>query len=184
MKFDCAKVSGKLDYVRTITPMKGGYKATISIDGSVIPNLQMTSQLYEELEVGDKVTLYGIFKNNNKKEKNDGILYGLQKENGVKAFSTQYRYLVPMLLAVTAAIAFCMVFVAGWFPSLFALIFFFGEDQNYMYNATVLAVVEAGLVALFFLWRAWVMFSVTSDPESWEVIAPATLSSRFSKFYK
>lgn len=184
MKFDCAKVSGKLDYVRSVIPMKGGYKATVSIDGSVIPNLQLTSKLYEELEVGENVTLYGIFKNNSKKEKNLGILYGLQKQSGEKMFATQYRFMVPIILAVTAAIAFCMVFLVGWFPSLFAVIFFGGQDQNYMYNTTVLTIVEAGLVALFFLWRAWVMFSATSNPESWDVIAPSTLSNRFSKFHK
>lgn len=69
MKFDCVKVSGKLDYVRSVIPTKGGYKAKLSIDGSVIPNLILTNKIYEELEVGQSVMLYGMFKNSSKKEK-------------------------------------------------------------------------------------------------------------------
>jgi len=184
MKFDCVKVSGTLDYVRSVMPMNGGYKAKISIDGSIIPNLTLTNKIYEELEVGQSVTLYGMFKNSSKKEKNIGVIYGVQKESGEKMFATSFRLMVPMILAGAAALAFCMVFLIGWFPSLFALIFLFGQDQSYIYNATVVTIFEAGLVALFFLWRAWVIFSATSRPESWEIIAPSTLSSRFSKFHK
>jgi len=46
------------------------------------------------------------------------------------------------------------------------------------------SLVEASIAAAFFLWDTWVIFSATSDPEEWEAIAPATLSSRFSKFHK
>lgn len=100
-------------------------------------------------------------------------------------FATHYRYQVPIFMAFTAAIAFCLTFVAGWFASIFPVLMLFGKDDpNYMYNTTVFATIEASMVAAFFLWRAWLMFSVTADPESWETIEPATLSSRFSKFYK
>lgn len=184
MKFDCAKVSGKVDYVRSVSRMDGGYKATVSIDGAVIPELKMSHKIYEELEAGESVILYGIFKNSSKKEKNSGVLYGLQTESGNKIFETKYRFQIPMFLAVAAAIAFCMVFLVGWFPSVIALIFLFGQDQNYLHNGTVLTTVEASLAALFFLWRAWVMFSATAEPEAWKVIAPTVLSSRFSKFHK
>ncbi|MGY2275953.1 hypothetical protein ACW9IW_32325, partial [Pseudomonas azotoformans] len=64
MKFDCVKVSGKVDYVRSVDRMNGGHKAKVSIDGAVIPNLQVSNKLYEELEVGESVTLYGLFKRN------------------------------------------------------------------------------------------------------------------------
>lgn len=100
-------------------------------------------------------------------------------------FATHYRYQVPIFMAFTAAIAFCLTFVAGWFASIFPVLMLFGKDDpNYMYNTTVVATIEASMVAVFFLWRAWLMFSVTADPESWETIEPATLSSRLSKFYK
>lgn len=62
MKFDCVKVSGKVDYVRSVDRMNGGHKAKVSIDGAVIPNLQVSNKLYEELEAGESVTLYGLFK--------------------------------------------------------------------------------------------------------------------------
>lgn len=185
MKFDCAKVSGKIDYVRSATPMSGGYKATVSIDGAVIPNLKLTNKLYEELEIGEQVTLYGIFKKSGNKEKNDGVLYGLEKQSGEKFFATNLRLLVPLMLVATAAFAFCFVFVAGWAASVFPVLYFFGKNNpNIMHDTTVFAIVEASLAALFFIWRAWVMFSATSNPESWDVIEPATLSNRFSKFYK
>ena len=165
--------------------ISGGYKANVSINGAVIPKLQLTNKFYEELEAGENVTLYGVFKNKSKKEENDGFIYGLQKESGEKMFATHYRYQVPIFMALTAAIAFCLTFVAGWFASIFPVLMLFGKDDpNYMYNTTVFATIEASMVAAFFLWRAWLMFSVTADPESWETIEPATLSSRFSKFYK
>lgn len=185
MKFDCVKFSGKVDYVRHTDRISGGYKANVSINGAVIPKLQLTNKLYDELEAGENMTLYGVFKNKRKKEENDGFIYGLQKESGEKMFATHYRYQVPIFMAFTAAIAFCLTFVAGWFASIFPVLMLFGKDDpNYMYNTTVFATIEATMVAAFFLWRAWLMFSVTADPESWETIEPATLSSRFSKFYK
>lgn len=184
MNFDCVKVSGKVDYVRSVSRMNGAHKAKVSIDGSVIPNLQVSNKFYEELEVGESVTLYGLFKKHNDKEKNTGILYGLATQNGEKSFATQYRYQVPIFMIFSAAIAFCLTFVAGWAASIIPVLYLYGEKSDYMYTTTVFAVVEAGLVAAFFLWRAWLMVSATSDPESWENIAPATLSSRFSKLHK
>lgn len=185
MKFDCVKVSGKLDFIRSVDPMNGGYKVKVSIEDAVIPNLQVSKKLYEELEVGESITLYGMFKRSKDKEKNSGILYGLAKQNGEKMFATHYRYQVPIFMAFTAVIAFCLAFVAGWIASLFPVLMLFGKDNpNFMYTTTVFAVIEAGMVAAFFLWRAWIMFNATSDPESWETIAPAALSSRFSKSHK
>lgn len=184
MKFDCLKVAGKVDYIRSVVPMNGGYKATVSIDGAVIPNLQLTNKIYDELEVGEDVALYGIFKCSSKKENNLGVLYGLKKENGEKMFATSFRFMVPMILVGAAAISFCLTFLVGWFLSLFVVVFLGGENQDYIFNTTVLAIVEASAVALFFLWRAWVVFSATSDPESWEIVTPSALSSHFSKFHK
>ncbi|MNJ40373.1 hypothetical protein D3C77_352670 [compost metagenome] len=183
MKFDCAKITGKLDHVGSVSRMDGGFTASVKIDGAVIPKLKMASRLYEELNVGENVTLYGLFKNNKDKGKNEGILYGLKKESGEKMFSTEFRYKVPMLFAVVSVIAFCFVFVAGWALSVIPVNYFMGSS-DFMYNTTVVAVVEASLAAAFFLWRAWVMVQATADPEAWKVMDAATVSSRFSKFDK
>ncbi|AVI82432.1 hypothetical protein XJ28_00985 [Pseudomonas syringae pv. tomato] len=51
MKFDCVKFAGKVDYVRSVSPINGGHKILVSIDGAVIPNLQVSNKLYEELDV-------------------------------------------------------------------------------------------------------------------------------------
>lgn len=183
MKFDCVKFSGKVDYIRSVNPISGGHKIKVSVDGAVIPNLQVSNKLYEELEAGEPATLYGIFNRSKKKEKNHGVLYGLT-QRGEKIFDTSQRLKVPVALAGFAVIAFCLMFVIGWVPSLFALGLLFGPNPDVFSNATVLALLEGSLAALFFLWRAKVMLSAMANPEGWESIDPATLSSRFSKFHK
>jgi hypothetical protein len=186
MKFDCIKVSGKVDYVQVQRPMNGGYDVIMCIDGNVIPNVQLSNKLYEEIDVGEDITFYGIFKKSKRKEKNSGVVYGLRKQSGEKMFATHYRFLVPMMLAVYAAIAFCLVFAIGWFVSWIPVAFLFGnkKPEDFIYHTTVFATVEACIAGGFFLWRAWVIFRVTSDPESWETLEPMTLSSRFSKYHK
>lgn len=184
MKFDCVKFTGKIEYVRLMNSLSGGQKVKVSLNGSVIPNLQVSNKLYEELADGEVATLYGIFNKSSKKDKNYGVLYGLETQGGVKIFDTQQRFKAPIAFAGFAAIAFCMMFVVGWVPSLFALGLMFGPNPNVFYNATVLTTVEASLVALFFLWRARVMLSATKNPESWMAIEPSALSSRFSKLHK
>ncbi|QXG47480.1 hypothetical protein [Pseudomonas viridiflava] len=184
MKFDCVKFSGKVDYVRSVNTISGGHKIKISLDGAVIPNLQISNKLYEELEANESVTLYGIFNKSKKKEKNHGVIYGLQHERGEKIFDTSQRFKVPVAMTGFAVIAFCMMFVIGWVPTLFALGLLFRHDPDVFSNATVIAAVEGALAALFFLWRAQVMLSATANPEAWESIDPAILSRRFSKFHK
>lgn len=184
MKFDCLKVSGKLDYVRAETSMSGGFQANVSIDGAVIPNLKMTNKLYEELEVGENVTLYGLFKNDKDKTKNSGVLYGLANQSGSKFFAKNLRLSVPMLLLVTGIVAAAFTFVAGWFASLFPVLWLFGDEDGFFWLVTYFAIGEAALVGGFFIWRAWVMLSATSDPEAWASTDSATLSKRFSKFHK
>lgn len=186
MKFECAKFSGKVDNIGFARPMKGGYKLTLKVDGEVIPNLVVPSKFYEELEVGQQVTLFGMFRNSKKKEKNEGVLYGMKAEGGRAKFATDMRLGVPAMLALYACLAFCLMFVVGWAASL-ALVAGFSSEYNpgaIMNTTTVFALVEASLAGLFFLWRAWVIFSKTSNPEAWETITPAVLSSRFSKFHK
>ncbi|PRN05326.1 hypothetical protein A0O30_08555 [Pseudomonas sp. LLC-1] len=184
MKFDCLKVSGKLDYVKSEVPTKGGYTAKVSIGGAVIPNLEITSKLYEELEVGENVTLYGIFKNGKDKDKNTGILYGLMNQSGNKFFATNLRFSVPMIILVAAVIAAAFTFVVGWFATLLPLAWIYVKADGFYTLLTNVAIAEAALVGGFFVRRAWVMLKATSEPEQWGEIDPATLSSRFSKYHK
>ncbi|EKT4456325.1 hypothetical protein QEM35_002489 [Pseudomonas putida] len=184
MKFDCLKVSGKLDYVRSEVPTKGGYTAKVSIGGAAIPNLEITNKLYEELEVGENVTLYGIFKNGKDKEKNSGILYGLQNQSGDKFFATNLRFSVPMIILVAAIIAAAFTFVVGWFATLLPLAWIYVKADGFYSLLTSIAIAEAALVGGFFVRRAWIMLKATSNPESWSMIEPGTLSNRFSKYHK
>lgn len=184
IKFDCTKVSGKIDSVKVTGRMTKGYKTLITLNGSKLPNIQMEPEFFEELNPGDEVTLYTIYKNSNKKEKNMGVLYGYRKEGAKSKFATKYRWTVPTMMIFFAALAFCLVFVVGWPVSLY-LIYFLGIGTgNGLSQITSFALVEACLAAGFYLWGAWKMLSVTADPEAWQVIDPQTLSSRFSKLDK
>ncbi|MBH3382058.1 MULTISPECIES: hypothetical protein [Pseudomonas] len=183
IKFDCAKVSGKLDYVRVTDRMSKGLKATIGLDGQKIPNIQMETEFYEELNEGDDVTLYAIVKNSKTKEKNFGVLYGFENTRGLKSFATKYRWQIPVSLAFYAIIAFAVVFVLGWFANVL-IGRFLGITEVEFAQITKLAVVEGGLAAAFFLHAAWRMVKCTADPQSWMVMEPARLATRFSKLHK
>ncbi|MEX5535595.1 hypothetical protein ABFV54_10760 [Pseudomonas syringae] len=155
------------------------------LDGQKIPNIQMETQFFEELNEGDNVTLYTIVKNSKSKEKNFGVLYGFESGSGVENFATKYRLQVPLLLLVYAFIAFAVVFVVGWPISLYLLMFLnLAEPGSGLTQITTWAFVEACLAAAFFLHAAWRMLNATSDPQSWMTMDPATLSSRFSKLHK
>lgn len=184
IKFDCTKVTGKIDSVKVTDRMTKGYKTLIIVDGNNLPNIQMESDFFEELNSGDEVTLYTICKNSNKKEKNFGVLYGYQKKGEKSNFATKYRLTVPAMLVFYAALAFCLVFVIGWPASLY-LIYFLGIGTGHgLSQITTFAFVEACLAAGFYLWGAWKMLTMTADPEGWQVIDSKTLSSRFSKLDK
>jgi len=183
--FDCVKVAGKLDYVKVNSDHGDSYKATISIDGQVLPNLTLSKKMYEEIDAGQVVTLYGFFKNSSNKEKNSGIVYGLLKENGAKTFATNIRLTVPLLMVFYAVIAFCVMFPVGWMVSIVPMMSFIGgQHPMIMEYTSICALVEAVLAALFFLWAGWNVLSKTSDPEAWKVIGAADLSNRFSKLHK
>lgn len=180
IKFDCAKVSGKLDYVNVTQRMNKGLKATVSLDGQKIPNLQLETDFYESLNEGESVTLYTIVKNSKHKEKNFGVLYGFENGDGVKKFATNYRWQVPLYLMFYAIVAFAIVFVVGWPLTGYLMMYLHLATASVV---TTLALIEAGLAGGFFLHAAWRMFNCTSDPQSWMVMEPATLASRFSKLH-
>lgn len=184
IKFDCTKVTGKIDSVRVTERMTKGYKTLITLDGNKLPNIQMESDFFEELNSGDEVTLYTICKNSNKKEKNFGVLYGYKKKGEKSNFVNKYRWIVPAMMIFYAALAFCVVFVIGWPVSLYLIHFLGLGTGNGLSQITNLAFVEACLASGFYLWGAWKMLNVTADPEAWQMIDPQTLSSRFSKLDK
>ncbi|MBD8791027.1 hypothetical protein IFR09_11655 [Pseudomonas syringae] len=186
MKFDCARVSGKVDEVRNVSSINGGYTMSMVIDGAIIPNMKMAKNFYEDLEIGQNITLYGFFKNSKSKEKNDCVVYGMRQEGGETRFVTHYRFFVPIIIAFSAALAAFYALIAGWVLSFIVLSFFVTgyEPLPMMYKTTVAALVEAALVGLYCLWPAWTMIKITAKPDDWKVIDPATLSSRFSKFHK
>ncbi|MDR8364208.1 hypothetical protein [Pseudomonas sp. JL3] len=185
LNFDCVKVAGKVDYVKVSSDHGDSYKAIVSIDGQVLPNLTLPKKMYEEIDAGETVTLYGFFKNSSNKEKNTGIVYGLLKENGAKTFATSIRFTVPLLMVFYAVLAFCIVFPVGWLVSIVPMMTFIGgQHPMIMEYTSIVALVEAALAALFFLWAGWNVLNKTSDPEGWRAVAAQELSNRFSKLHK
>lgn len=184
IKFDCTKVTGKIDSVKVTDHMTKGYKTLITVDGNKLPNIQMESDFFEELNSGDEVTLYTICKNSNKKEKNFGVLYGYKKIGEKSNFATKYRWTVPAMMIFYAILAFCLVFVIGWPVSASLLALTGMGNHTGISQITHYAFVEACLAGAFYLWGAWKMLSMTADPEAWQAIDPQTLSSRFSKLDK
>lgn len=184
IKFDCTKVSGKIDSITITKQITRGYITTISIDGHKIPNIQIDPTFYESLNTGDEVTLYTICKNSNNKAKNMGVLYGYEKNNGQSFFATKYRWQVPAMMAFYGAMAFCAVFAVGWPVTLYLIANLNLTNGEGRPPITGYALVEASLAGGFFLWGAWKMLTSTADPQSWGSIAPSALSSRFSKLHK
>jgi hypothetical protein len=46
---------------RVIATEQGTVTARIVIDGQVLPNVLLPGKIFEEIEAGERVTLYGIF---------------------------------------------------------------------------------------------------------------------------
>ncbi|SNS78044.1 hypothetical protein SAMN05444352_1151, partial [Pseudomonas japonica] len=70
IKFDCRQVTGVIDKPRVTDTEPGAVTARIVIDGEVLPEVLLPGKIYEELEAGERVTLYGIFTKNKDKMKN------------------------------------------------------------------------------------------------------------------
>lgn len=61
IRFDCRQVTGVIEKPRVIATAQGVMTARIVIDGQVLPNVLLPGMIFEEIEAGERVTLYGIF---------------------------------------------------------------------------------------------------------------------------
>ena len=178
-------MAGNLDSIKVESDHGDSYKVIISIDGQVLPNLTLSKKMFEDINAGESVTLYGFFKNSSSKEKNSGVIYGMQKGNGNKTFATHIRFTLPLLMMFYAALAFCVVFPLTWLISVIPMMTLIGAQHSTgLEYTTILALVGAVLAASFFLWVGWNMLRKTSNPDAWKMMGAAELSSRFSKLHK
>ena len=62
-KFDCRQVTGVIETLHVSSTEQGTVTAYMVIDGQVLPKVLLPGKIYEELDKGQRVTLYGIFTN-------------------------------------------------------------------------------------------------------------------------
>ena len=186
IRFDCRQVTGVIEKPRVIATQQGTVTARIVIDGQVLPNVLLPGKVFEEIEAGERVTLYGIFTKKKDKTENKAIIYAAKGSNGKLVAAKQYRIKVPILIIAAAVPLMVAVVVAGCFISPYPIHLLTGSvDPDYLVPATFKAAAWEGVAAGLFMVGCAINFIMkSSQPESWAVIDAATLSQRFSKAFK
>jgi hypothetical protein len=186
IRFDCRQVTGVIEKPRVIATQEGTVNARIVIDGQVLPNVLLPGKIFEEIEAGERVTLYGIFTKKKDKTDNKAIIYAVKGSNGKLVAARQFQIKVPILIVAAAVPLMVAVAAAGCFLSPYPIHLVSGSiDPDYLVRTTfVWAFWEGILAGLVMVGLAinWIRMSI--DPESWAVIDAATLSQRFSKAFK
>lgn len=186
IRFDCRQVTGVIEKPRVIAAEQGTVTARIVIDGQVLPNVLLPGKIFEEIEAGERVTLYGIFTKKKDKTENKAIIYAVKGSSGKLVAAKQYQIKVPVLMLVAAVPLMVAVAVAGCFISPYPIHLITGSvSPSYLVPATFKAAAWEGVAAGAFMVGFAINFiRKSSQPESWAVIDAATLSQRFSKAFK
>ena len=116
-KFDCRQVTGVIEKVRVTATEQGTVTAHVTIDGKVLPNLLLPGKIYEEMEPGQRVTLYGFFTKKKNKMENKGTIYAMKDEKGLLIAAKELQFKVPILIMVSAIPLMILTFVIGCFAS-------------------------------------------------------------------
>lgn len=186
IRFDCRQVTGVIEKPRVIATEQGTVTARIVIDGQVLPNVLLPGKIFEEIEAGERVTLYGIFTKKKDKTENKAIIYAIKGSSGKLVAAKQYQIKVPVLMLVAAVPLMIAVAVAGCFISPYPIHLITGSvAPGYLVPATFKAAAWEGVAAGVFMFGCAINFiRKSSQPESWAVIDAVTLSQRFSKAFK
>ncbi|PYB86045.1 hypothetical protein DMX03_16630 [Pseudomonas koreensis] len=186
IRFDCRQVTGVIEKPRVIGTAQGVMTARIVIDGQVLPNVLLPGMIFEEIEAGERVTLYGIFTKKKDKTANTATIYAMKGENGKLVAARQYQIKVPVMLMVYSVPLMILAFIAGCFLSPYPIHLVSGSvDPDYLVRTTfVWAFWEGILAGLVMVGIAINWIRMSNDPESWAAIDAASLSQRFSKAFK
>lgn len=186
IRFDCRQVTGVIEKPRVIATEQGVMTARIVIDGQVLPNVLLPGMIFEEIEAGERVTLYGLFTKKKDKTANTATIYAMKGENGKLVAARQYQIKVPVMLMVYAVPLMILAFIAGCFLSPYPIHLVSGSvDPDYLVRTTfVWAFWEGILAGLVMVGIAVNWIRMSNDPESWAAIDAASLSQRFSKAFK
>lgn len=186
IKFDCRQVTGVIEKVRVTTTEQGTVTAHVTIDGQVLPNLLLPGKVYEEMEPGQRVTLYGFCTKKKNKMENKGTIYAMKGENGLLIAAKELQFKVPILIMVSAIPLMILTFVIGCFASPYLIYLVTGsEDPDYLVPTTFIWAFWEGIAAGVFMIGCAINFlKKSNDLESWAPIGVAELSQRFSKALK
>lgn len=186
IKFDCRQVTGVIERVHVTATEQGTVTAHMTIDGQVLPNLLLPGKVYEEMEPGQRVTLYGFFTKKKDKMQNKGTIYAMKGESGLLIAAKELQFKVPILIMVSAIPLMILTFVIGCFASPYLIYLVTGsEDPDYLVPTTFIWALWEGIIAgLVMVGFAINFIRKSNDPESWATIGIAELSQRFSKAFK
>lgn len=188
IKTDYLKFAGRLDNIRVDQQTHpDNLHVTMTIDGVIIPNLQMPTRIYEDIEAGGHYDFYGLFNHSKNKSNNKGYVYAVKPADGEMIEVPSIRYGVQIYTFFSGALAAGLVLVVTW------VLYFFGIGYTFRKSLTLdellplttySAFATAFLVLAFFLVNSFKMFKKTAVLDTWDSITPANLSSRFSKLHR
>lgn len=163
---------------RVIATEQGAVTARIVIDGQVLPNVLLPGKIFEEIEAGERVTMYGIFTKKKDKTENKAIIYAVKSSSGKLVAAKQYQIKVPVPMLVAAVPLMITVAVAGCFISPYPIHLITGSvNPSYLVPATFKAAAWEGIAAGVFM-VGWPRTMMISDVDMLEEI----LSQQTSEF--
>ncbi|NIF29335.1 hypothetical protein F3J44_23585 [Pantoea sp. Tr-811] len=185
-KFDCRQVTGVIETLHVSSTEQGTVTAYMVIDGQVLPKVLLPGKIYEELDKGQRVTLYGIFTKKKDKMENQAVIYAMKTPAGRLVAARQYQVKVPIMIILAAFPLMLVAFIAGCVIFPYPIVWLTGhETAAYVMPATIKsAVVLSVLSGLFMIGCAINFIRKSNDPEGWAPIGIAELSQRFSKAFK
>lgn len=185
-KFDCRQVTGVIETLHVSSTEQGTVTAYMVIDGQVLPKVLLPGKIYEELDKGQRVTLYGIFTKKKDKMENKAVIYAMKGESGTLVAAREYQIKVPILILVSAIPVMILTFIIGCFASPYFIYLLTGsENPDYLVPTTFVWAFWEGIISgLVMVGFAINFIRKSNDPEGWAPIGIAELSQRFSKAFK
>lgn len=180
---DYIKVSGKLEDIRVFEHREGSVQVIMKIDGVLVPNTVIPTQLYEEIEAGKHYDFYCVYKKSKNKLKNHGAVYAFKEEGGRIRSLTKLRLATPVYMMFHGAIWFAVAYVAVFLLALLPVL----AKHPTTGAIPVLhsySMIGGAIPGLYFLWCAIDFWRKSANLEAWPSVAPNVVVERFSKLHR
>ncbi|EPJ8755476.1 hypothetical protein SBH91_002582 [Pseudomonas putida] len=190
IKFEYLKFSGCLEDIRVFESFSDNVKVIMKIDGVLIPNFRMPTQIYEELENGGKYEFYGLVQKSRNKQKNTGFVMAVKTENGKVLEQPSLKYTSQLGIWANGAVIAGVAFLLSWIGLFFAIGLFDKSGGSYngfaqfVSDLTGYSLTIAGLVFSGFVGIGINLFRKVGALETWQFITPENLVQRFSKMHR